>query len=48
MDPEKTLTFCLGLKKEEVTHISFHAILLQHSNTLCVVVVVDRVVAAAM
>lgn len=40
MDPEKTLTFCLGLKAEEVTRFSFPGMLLQRGNTLCVVVVV--------
>lgn len=40
MDPEKTLTFCLGLKAEEVTQFSFDPSILQHGNTLCVVVIV--------
>lgn len=38
MDPEKTLTFCLGLKAEEVTQFSFPG-MLQRGNTLWVVVV---------
>lgn len=40
MDPEKTLTFCLGLKAEEVTQFSVDPSILQHGNTLCVVVIV--------
>lgn len=40
MDPEKTLTFCLGLKAEEVTQFSLDPSILQHGNTLCVVVIV--------